>query len=99
MVDLIFFDIFRRKMVAGDKCILVLLTKTFQKQKQTHYEKNVKRVTVNNSSNVNKTNNPLSSQLTEHENRLRHMVLVIHVLAWDGYKNRFYSNVLIAEFA
>ena len=39
---------------------------------------------LNNSTNINKTNNHLSSSLTEHKKRPWHMMLNIQVLAWDS---------------
>jgi hypothetical protein len=47
-----------------------------------------KQVMVNNSTNtnLNQTNNDLSSQLIEH-NKRPEMVLEIQVLVWDKHKN------------
>jgi hypothetical protein len=44
-------------------------------------------VVVNNSNNINKTNNYRSPQTTEHKKiRPRHMALEIEALIWDRYK-------------
>jgi len=45
------------------------------------------RVMVNNSTNVNKTNNHLSPQTIGHRKRPRPMTLGIMVLAWEIHKN------------
>ena len=45
------------------------------------YEKKVETVMVNNSTNINKTNNHLSPQIIEH------MVFEILILAWHRHKN------------
>ena len=43
----------------------------------------------NNSTNINKTNNHISPQLTEHKKRSLHMTsLEIHVQGWDRHKIR-----------
>jgi hypothetical protein len=41
---------------------------------------------INNSPNINKTNNHLSSYLLAHTKNLRHMTLEIHVMVWDRHK-------------
>ena len=48
------------------------------------YEKKIKTVMVNNSTNINKTNNHLSPQHIKHTKRPRYMyiTLEIQVLAW-----------------
>ena len=38
------------------------------------------------SQNINKANSHLSSSLTEHQKRPRHMTLEIHILVWDRPK-------------
>jgi len=43
---------------------------------------------VNNSTNINKTNDHLSTELIEHKNEgQQHMMLEIQVLAWDRHKD------------
>jgi hypothetical protein len=42
---------------------------------------------VNNSTNINKTNNNPSPQLTKHKKRTQHMMLEIQALAWDRHKH------------
>ena len=37
---------------------------------------------VNNTTNINKSNNHISPQATEHE-KPRHMTFVVNVLAWN----------------
>ena len=55
-----------------------------------------KQVMVNNSTNtnLNQTNNDLSSQLIEHSKRPE-MVLEIQVLVWDKHKNVVGLNWLL----
>jgi hypothetical protein len=50
------------------------------------YEKNFLSVMVNNSTNINKTNNHLSTQIIEHKNTMT-ITLEIKVLTWDKHKN------------
>ena len=44
---------------------------------------------VNNSTNINKANSPLSSSFTEHKNppTTYDVAIAINVLAWDRHKN------------
>ena len=49
---------------------------------------------VNNFTNINKTNNHLSPQLTEHKKK-RHMTSEIQVFAWDRQKNVAGLNALL----
>jgi len=42
---------------------------------------------VNNSTNIDKTNNHLSPPLTEQKNKPRHMTLEIQVPAWNRHNN------------
>jgi hypothetical protein len=41
---------------------------------------------INNSTNINKTDNNLSLQLTKHKKWLQHKMFEIQVLAWDRHK-------------
>jgi len=53
---------------------------------------------VHNSTNINKTNNYLSPQLTEQKNnkkRHRNMTLEIHALVWDRHKHIARLNRMI----
>jgi hypothetical protein len=52
-----------------------------------NYEQKILSSDVNNSTNINKMNNNLSSQLAEHKKIPQHMTLEIKVLAWDKHKN------------
>ena len=52
-----------------------------------NYEKKVKTVMANNSSNIKKPNNHPSSEVTEHKERRQHITLKIQVLVWDRHKN------------
>jgi hypothetical protein len=52
-----------------------------------HNEKKDLTVMVNNSTNINKTNNHLSHCLTEHKKNPQHLTLEIKVLAWDSHRN------------
>ena len=54
------------------------------------YEKKVETVMVNNSTNINKTNNHLSPQIIEH------MVFEILILAWHKHKNVGWLNWFIS---
>ena len=47
----------------------------------------VKPMMFYHSININKTNNHLSYQIIEHENKPRHMAFDNNVLAWDRRKN------------
>ena len=51
-----------------------------------HYEKKIKTVMVNNSTNINKTNNHLSPQVIKHKKKtqIMYITLEIQVLAWDS---------------
>jgi hypothetical protein len=44
---------------------------------------------VNNSTNINKANSPLSSSFTEHKKKTTtyDVAIAINVLAWDRHKN------------
>jgi len=42
---------------------------------------------VDNFSNINKTNNHLSSSLPEYKQKPQHMMLEIQVLAWERHEN------------
>ena len=55
---------------------------------------NVPKTVINNSTNINKTNNHLSLQLIEHK-KDRHMMLEIQVHVWDRHKNEVALNQLI----
>jgi selenocysteine-specific translation elongation factor len=48
---------------------------------------------VNNSTNINKTNNHLSHYLTEHKKK--HMTLDIQFLAWNRHSNVAGLNLLM----
>jgi hypothetical protein len=53
-----------------------------------NYEKKVKTVMANNSSNIKKTlNNHPSSEVTEHKKTPQHIILKIQVLVWDRHKH------------
>jgi hypothetical protein len=49
----------------------------------------------NNSTNINKTNNHPSPQLTENKKRPRYKTLEIQVLAWDRHINMVGLNRLM----
>ena len=52
---------------------------------------------LNKSTNVNKTNNHLSSQLIEHKKDHGHMTLEIQILAWDKHKNVAGLNLIMGS--
>ena len=52
---------------------------------------------VNNSTDINKTHNHLSSSLTEHKYKPQHMMLEIQVLAWDKHKKMVGLNRLMGS--
>ena len=54
---------------------------------------------VNNSNNVNKTNNHFPSKLTEYNKRSRHMTLEIQVLSLFMHKHEAGLNRLIKSLA
>jgi hypothetical protein len=52
---------------------------------------------VNYSTNINTTNNHLSTQLIKHKKWLRYMMLEIQVLSWDRHKYVTELNLLIGS--
>jgi hypothetical protein len=50
---------------------------------------------ASNFTNINKTNNRLSSKLTEHKTRPRYMMLQIQGLSYDRHKNVTGLNLLM----
>ena len=60
-------------------------------------KKKVETGMVNNSTNINKTNDHLSPQLNEHKNIQQHMSYEIQVLTWDRHKNEVGLNQLIGS--
>ena len=51
-----------------------------------YHEKEASSVMVNNSININKTYNHISSSLTEHKKWIRQTTLKIHDLVWNKHK-------------